>query len=416
MLVAGQGLTAKAAAAPRVWYVSVGAESAHSAIEAMGFYPGVITIDAGDSVVWTLHSMEPHTVTFLGGVRLTPKLLSDFAPAGGGTYTGTGLHSSGMLAGPHRTYRLTFPKPGFYPYLCLMHGTAMSGLVIVNPAGTPYPMTQAQYHRLASQEEEAALAAGQAAASGAVLSTSPGPNGSTIYHVLAGIDSGPTVMTRLEPTQVGSTAGGQATLTQEGPGVIAVTVTVWGLKPGSVLSDGIGIGTCSEPGPGVDRLNPLKADARGLATATTLITGNPQLLAIPSAGWTVDVGPSGSAGNGTAAVACGAVSAPAATGMRFYPGTVTIHVGDQVQWLEASSMEIHTVTFLAKGQKAPQFGSPASVRPAGGPVYNGSGYFNSGVMTPGQTYTLTFTKPGVYAYHCLVHDDMGMIGRVIVLP
>jgi plastocyanin len=30
--------------------------------------------------------------------------------------------------------------------------------------------------------------------------------------------------------------------------------------------------------------------------------------------------------------------------------------------------------------------------------------------------TVTFTKPGVYRYHCALHDYMGMVGVVIVMP
>jgi hypothetical protein len=39
---------------PRTWHVLVGAQSKNKAIQAEGYYPHVITIDAGDTVVWTL--------------------------------------------------------------------------------------------------------------------------------------------------------------------------------------------------------------------------------------------------------------------------------------------------------------------------------------------------------------------------
>jgi plastocyanin len=44
-----------------------------------------------------------------------------------------------------QTYTLTFPKPGTYTYYCLFHPPEMSGQVIVQPAGTPYPHTQGYY-------------------------------------------------------------------------------------------------------------------------------------------------------------------------------------------------------------------------------------------------------------------------------
>ncbi len=36
------------------------------ALQADAYYPHVITIDAGDKVVWTLNAAEPHSVTFFG--------------------------------------------------------------------------------------------------------------------------------------------------------------------------------------------------------------------------------------------------------------------------------------------------------------------------------------------------------------
>src|SRR5260370_25976757 len=46
-----------------------------------------------------------------------------------------------------------------------------------------------------------------------------------------------------------------------------------------------------------------------------------------------------------------------ASATAFFPGTVTIHVGDTVHW-ERNTNEIHTVTFLA-GTPLPTFNVPA---------------------------------------------------------
>src|SRR5207237_7714869 len=51
---------------PRTWHVLVGGHSNGQAIQAEGYYPKVITIDAGDTVVWTLNTEEIHSVTFMG--------------------------------------------------------------------------------------------------------------------------------------------------------------------------------------------------------------------------------------------------------------------------------------------------------------------------------------------------------------
>lgn len=54
--------------APRTWHVLIGGQSQDQAIQAEGYYPRVITIDAGDTVVWTLNTGEIHSVTFMGNV------------------------------------------------------------------------------------------------------------------------------------------------------------------------------------------------------------------------------------------------------------------------------------------------------------------------------------------------------------
>src|SRR5579872_5736860 len=92
----------------------------------------------------------------------------------------------------------------------------------------------------------------------------------------------------------------------------------------------------------------------------------------------------------------------------YFPNDITIDAGDSVTWTSQTA-EPHTITFLAVGQTAPQ--DPFSP-PAGGNMYSGSGYFNSGPMmgepAPGfvQSYTLTFNQPGTYTYVCLFHPFM----------
>lgn len=96
----------------------------------------------------------------------------------------------------------------------------------------------------------------------------------------------------------------------------------------------------------------------------------------------------------------------------YYPDVVTIDAGDKVQWVEG--LGVHTVMIGPIGAKLPPQGSPPTLKPAGGSVFNGSTVESSGIMLPGQTYTLQFTKPGVYRYQCGVHPDM--VGTVVVQP
>src|SRR5438876_363563 len=51
-----------APAGPRTWHVLVGGQSKDQAVQAEGYYPHVITIDAGDTVAWTLNTNEIHGV------------------------------------------------------------------------------------------------------------------------------------------------------------------------------------------------------------------------------------------------------------------------------------------------------------------------------------------------------------------
>lgn len=122
--------------------------------------------------------------------------------------------------------------------------------------------------------------------------------------------------------------------------------------------------------------------------------------------------------------------------MRFIPTNLTILAGDTVEWTQADVETPHTISFLSGGKEPElilvepqQRGPPKLVlnpivqMPAGGKVYTGEGYFNSGVIwgtmvpLPGpRNYTLTFDTPGTYEYLCIFHDYMGMIGQITVLP
>lgn len=167
------------------WRLNAGGSSHSEAYQALAFFPGTITVNAGDTVTWTYPSAEPHTVTFLGAAQATPPPPSDPnnpKPAGGSTYDGSTFTSSGFIAFGY-SYSLTFTKPGTYTYYCLIHQPEMAGTVIVNPAGTPYPFTEDAY----SSQAVAQTAADIQLAAQAVSQFPYTPGGT---HIAAGIAPG----------------------------------------------------------------------------------------------------------------------------------------------------------------------------------------------------------------------------------
>jgi plastocyanin len=120
-----------------------------------------------------------------------------------------------------------------------------------------------------------------------------------------------------------------------------------------------------------------------------------------------------------------------ATVNAYFPGALTIHVGDTVHW-QSNAHELHTVTFLA-GTPLPPFNVPA---PAGLPSplmrnpiianptapangqYDGTTFAVSGIMGPdsgqAQSFDLTFTTPGTFNYICAVHG-VRMSGKINVV-
>jgi plastocyanin len=107
----------------------------------------------------------------------------------------------------------------------------------------------------------------------------------------------------------------------------------------------------------------------------------------------------------------------------YFPENLTIRAGTTVSW----SAGFHTVTFaplsmaqnLRRHMIVPVKGSNGRallelnaqiVTPSRTTTYAG-GYWNSGLLVQGPTH-LTFTKPGVYQYHCLIHP--GMDGTITV--
>ena len=119
--------------------------------------------------------------------------------------------------------------------------------------------------------------------------------------------------------------------------------------------------------------------------------------------------------------------------VRFLHGKIEIHAGDTVEWTNRDPALPHTVTF---GVEPANPGPPSSnvsfdadgaghatITYVGESVH--SGIFGAapqdqvGVPQSPPAYTvfrITFTHPGTYDYKCALHDNLGMVGKVIVLP
>ena len=178
----GAGLAGDAPPAPttaRSWKVDAGASRRDGALQGLDFYSSTIVIDEGDSVTWTSASI--HTVSFLEGTNLTPFTAPPIA-AGGTTEDGTAFTSSGVLA-PGQTYTLTFPKAGTYVYYCLLHPPEMTGTIVVQHAGTPYPHSQGYYTGQGNAAANQDLSAAQGS-----IALFPFPDGGTT--LAAGISPG----------------------------------------------------------------------------------------------------------------------------------------------------------------------------------------------------------------------------------
>ena len=409
------------------WYVQIGGTlPGFSTDQAMGFFPGVIVVDAGDTVVWTNVASDAHTVTFTSGARpLNPFAPGAQAPipcpgSNPNTYNGTGTCSSGILT-EGQQYSLTFTNPGVYLYYCILHA-GMVGVVVVQPRGAAYPYTQTEYNAMATQEQSAFLNALQSSVDTFRVQTTPGANNTLTYTIADGWQG--MDMSTGTLSQVGSSGvSGMVTAMVMGPITLQVNISLIGLKPGEQYSASLYMGSSvygEAEGYQPISLGSFTAPSANytasLMVNTSLNIPMTNWLVLPSSGLYVTVF-SGSNQSSLTPVATADTADMNGGIMGFLPKILTITVGDTVTWVMQNPNEVHTVTFLAPGMQMPEFGAPITLMETGNnTVYNPNQYYNSGPMLYGERYTLTFNTPGVYTYECLVHDSIGMQGYIVVLP
>lgn len=119
--------------------------------------------------------------------------------------------------------------------------------------------------------------------------------------------------------------------------------------------------------------------------------------------------------------------------MRFMHPDKIVHVGDTVEWTNDDPVTPHTITFGAEPENPippsanvtadPDGALHATVSSPRDQVHSGfivaAPQDQIGLPQPPSGVTrfrVTFTRPGTFAYKCMLHDNLGMLGKVIVLP
>jgi len=119
--------------------------------------------------------------------------------------------------------------------------------------------------------------------------------------------------------------------------------------------------------------------------------------------------------------------------LRFLKDSIVVHVGDTVEWTNLDPVTPHTITFgtePASPQTQVGLSSPdadgarrAIIASASDSV--SSGFIQASVqdrtglaqVALGVTrFRVTFNTPGTFNYICALHDEEGMVGKVIVRP
>jgi plastocyanin len=126
---------------------------------------------------------------------------------------------------------------------------------------------------------------------------------------------------------------------------------------------------------------------------------------------------------------------------RFFPQTLKVKAGTSVEFKISSKREVHTITIgpaaytsgIEETFTTPQANpggppslivSPLAAYPSDPPplpaftgANHGNGFINAGILSNGggglpSSVKITFTKPGVYAFECVIHPNMD--GKIIV--
>ncbi len=345
------------ALAQQTWQAKAGAETPGMGRQALAFLPNEMWIHAGDSVTWTFNSDEIHTVSFLVVGQVFPPFAVGCPGFSVGTATFDGstcvTTPPSVIGSPAIT--VTFPTAGNYRLQCLVHNT-MNGTIHVLDPSVALPHNQAFYDREAQRQQRALLTDQDHANS--------------------------------DDSMAGMKHSGDM-----------VSVRVIAAK------------------------NRLSASKKALAPSSSANTAATAHI---------------TAGVGEIVATSGGVQTSSL--VRFVKGKITVHVGDTVEWDNSDPEEPHTITFGPEPQDIFDPSSNVTRDPDGGlhAILNSpSDTAHSGFILqplpdqPGMPvnsnpdnaiadnptiFRVTFTGPGTYNYACVLHDNLGMDGQVVVLP
>ena len=162
----------------------------------------------------------------------------------------------------------------------------------------------------------------------------------------------PVEKTRFMSERAIGGGAGSATITRVNPKTLQISTDLNGMPPTTTDIVQLRAGLCADPNESsvVANLQPVDADGTGAASGS--VDYSPA-YGLPEVGWSLVVmkyqqitNPHLSA---PVMLACGDVVFHEYMVMRFDPEDLDVHVGDTVEWVNPTPWEIHTVTFVPKG-------------------------------------------------------------------
>ena len=209
------------------WRVQAGHMDMADLIEAMAFFPGEITINAGDRIFFDIHGF--HTITFPGDqpapavlvpegdLMGTPAAAGDATryvvnpmagfPSGPLVHDGTSYLNTGLPDPTLGPVVIEFTTPGTFDYLCLVHPATMKGTVVVQEQGAERPQDQAAYDQQAMEQMEAIIAQGRELVEAHSGMATPAASGATTWDVAAGVGQDEAQVLRFLPDRLEISAG-----------------------------------------------------------------------------------------------------------------------------------------------------------------------------------------------------------------